>query len=110
MTTTRLEHDLLGDREVPHDALLGACIPCARSRIFPSPASASATRPDLIRALACIKQAAAAANHQLGLLDAPRAEAIIAACIEIRNGALHDQFVVDSDPRRRWHLDQYERQ
>ena len=54
----------------------------ARGREFSHYRPAHLRRPDLIRALACIKQAAAAANHQLGLLDAPRAEAIIAACIE----------------------------
>ncbi len=35
------------------------------------------------------------ANRELGLLDSERCDAIVAACIEIRNGALHDQFVVD---------------
>ena len=94
MTTTRLEHDLLGDREVPHDAYWGVHTLRAVEN-FPITGQRICDAPDLIRALACIKQAAAAANHQLGLLDAPRAEAIIAACIEIRNGALHDQFVVD---------------
>jgi aspartate ammonia-lyase len=42
-----------------------------------------------------VKQAAAITNCELGLLDAARADAIVAACIEIRGGALHDQFVVD---------------
>ena len=46
-------------------------------------------------ALACVKQAAAIANSELGLLDDERADAIVAACEEIRAGALHDQFVVD---------------
>ena len=36
--------------------------------------------PDLVSALAAIKQAAALANRDLGLLDAERADAIVAAC------------------------------
>src|SRR5262249_57822148 len=51
--------------------------------------------PDLIQALACVKQAAALANHELGLLDASRSAAIVKACEEIRSVSLHDQFVVD---------------
>ena len=42
-----------------------------------------------------VKQAAAAANHDLGLLDDERYGAIRTACEEIRAGALVDQFVVD---------------
>ena len=42
-----------------------------------------------------MKQAAAEANRQLGMLDPAIADAIIAACDEIRDGSLHDQFVVD---------------
>ncbi|TMH35141.1 MAG: aspartate ammonia-lyase [Betaproteobacteria bacterium] len=51
--------------------------------------------PDLIRALAAIKKAAALANHSLGLLDRDRCDAIVKACDEVRAGKLHDQFVVD---------------
>ena len=36
--------------------------------------------PDLVTALACIKEAAAETNHQLGLLDAARRDAIVTAC------------------------------
>ena len=91
---TRIEHDLLGDREVPPPPT-GACTRCAPSRTSRSAARPIATAPDLIDALAAIKQAAALANRDLGLLDADRAAAIVAACEEIRGGALHDQFVVD---------------
>ena len=34
-------------------------------------------------------------NQQLGLLDATRADAIVAACREVIDGQWHDQFVVD---------------
>jgi aspartate ammonia-lyase len=42
-----------------------------------------------------VKQAAAIANSELELLDEPRAVAIRLACEEIREGKLHDEFVVD---------------
>ena len=51
--------------------------------------------PELVRALALIKQAAALAHKELGQLDATRADAIVAACQEIAGGKLHDEFVVD---------------
>nr|MCU0257280.1 lyase family protein [Vicinamibacterales bacterium] len=51
--------------------------------------------PDLVNALAAVKQAAALANRELGLLSEAKAAAIVAACEEIRAGSLHDQFVVD---------------
>src|SRR5690606_4290858 len=41
------------------------------------------------------KEAAAEANHDLGLLKDDQHAAIVQACREIRDGELHDQFVVD---------------
>ncbi|CAO3409583.1 aspartate ammonia-lyase [Azospirillum largimobile] len=92
--TTRTEHDLLGDREVPADAYYGVHTLRAVEN-FPITGTPISHYPDLVRALAEIKMAAARANHELGLLGAERAEAIVAACREIRAGKLHDQFVVD---------------
>ena len=51
--------------------------------------------PALVNALACVKQAAAIANSELGLIDEKRAVAIRLACEEVREGKLHDEFVVD---------------
>src|SRR6185436_7373058 len=51
--------------------------------------------PELVNALACVKQAAALANNDLGMLDDARAQAIVQACQEIRDGALLEEFVVD---------------
>ncbi|CBS89896.1 aspartate ammonia-lyase [Azospirillum lipoferum] len=92
--TTRTEHDLLGDREVPADAYYGVHTLRAVEN-FPITGTPISHYPDLVRALAEIKMAAARANHELGLLGAEQAEAIVAACREIRAGKLHDQFVVD---------------
>jgi aspartate ammonia-lyase len=50
--------------------------------------------PDFIRAYACVKQAAARANLEIGALDEQRAVLIDRACEEIKTGMLHDQFVV----------------
>ncbi len=93
-TTHRTEHDLLGDREVPAHVYWGVHTLRATENfdITDTPIS---IYPDLIDALACIKQAAALSNHALGLLDQARCNAIVQACEEIRQGMLHDQFVVD---------------
>ncbi|MCP3018424.1 aspartate ammonia-lyase [Cupriavidus basilensis] len=92
--TFRTEHDLLGDREVPADAYYGVHTLRAVEN-FPITGTPISIYPELIKALACIKQAAALANHELGLLDEPRCDAIVAACAELLGGKLHDQFVVD---------------
>ena len=91
---TRVEHDLIGDRDVPIDVYWGVHTLRAVEN-FPITGTSIAIYPDLIAALACIKQSAAEANHDLGLLDAQRCDAIIAACRELRDGRLHAQFVVD---------------
>jgi aspartate ammonia-lyase len=90
----RYEHDLLGERTVPADAYYGVHTLRAVEN-FSITGTPISIYPDLIVALACAKQAAAMANRDLGLLDPAKAEAIVAACEEIRAGKLHEQFVVD---------------
>lgn len=90
----RVEHDLLGDHEVPDAAYYGVHTARALEN-FPITGTPIARYPELIVALACVKLAAARANHRLGLLSTERADAIVAACREIKSGKLHDQFVVD---------------
>jgi len=90
----RSEHDLLGDRAVPATAYYGVHTLRAVEN-FPITGTPIAIYPDLIRSLACIKQAAALANHELGLLDREKTDAIVKACEEIRAGKLHAEFVVD---------------
>jgi aspartate ammonia-lyase len=90
----RREHDLLGDMDIPDTAYWG--VHTARAvENFPISGLTIAHYPDLIIALASIKQAAARANRDLGALSPERADAIVQACKEIMGGALHDQFVVD---------------
>jgi aspartate ammonia-lyase len=91
---TRIEHDLLGDRAVPADAYFGVHTLRAVEN-FPITGVPISIYPDLVRALASIKEAAALTNHDLGMLDQARTGAIVAACQDIRGGRLHDQFVVD---------------
>ncbi|MFF8235063.1 aspartate ammonia-lyase [Streptomyces caelestis] len=92
--TTRVEHDLVGDKEVPADAYYGVHTVRAVEN-FTITGSTIAQFPDLITSLAAVKQAAARANRDLGLLPLDIAPAIIGACEEIGSGRLHEQFVVD---------------
>ena len=91
---TRTEHDLIGEREIPADVYWGVHTLRALEN-FPITGVQIGVSPYLVESIAAVKQAAAAANHDLGLLDDQRYEAISGACEEIRAGALHDQFVVD---------------
>jgi aspartate ammonia-lyase len=90
----RIEHDLIGDRAVPASAYYGVHTLRALEN-FPITGTAIAIYPDLVAALACVKQAAAIANSELGLLDEKRAVAIRLACEEVREGKLLEEFVVD---------------
>ena len=90
----RIEHDLLGAREVPAEAYYGVHTLRAVEN-FPITGAPISIYPDLIAALATVKQAAAVANRELGILSAVRCEAIVMACEELRAGRLHEHFVVD---------------
>ncbi|MEU7580833.1 aspartate ammonia-lyase [Streptomyces sp. NPDC041068] len=94
VSALRREHDLLGDRDVPADAYWGIHSLRATEN-FPITGIPISVYPQLIDALAAVKEAAARANEELGLLPKAKADAIAAACREIREGRLHDQFVVD---------------
>src|SRR6185312_6416599 len=91
---TRLEHDLLGEREVPDEALYGVQTLRAMEN-FPITGTALREFPALIEALAAVKEAAAVANSELGLLDQNVADLIIRAAQELRAGRHHEHFVVD---------------
>ena len=75
MNTTRIEHDLLGDREVPADRYFGVQTLRAVEN-FDITGIKIAHYPRLIKSLAYIKKAAALTNRELGLLDPTLAEAI----------------------------------
>ena len=91
---TRKEHDLLGDREVPHEYYYGIQTLRALEN-FNITGVPLNFFPPLIEALAIVKMAAAKTNYDLGLLEEKLADAIIQACREIMNGRYHYYFVVD---------------
>ncbi len=91
---TRIEHDLLGKREIPADALYG--IQTLRGvENFSISRFRLDQYPLFINGLAYTKWAAAEANYQLGLLTDQQYEGIVAACKDIIAGKYHDQFPVD---------------
>jgi aspartate ammonia-lyase len=90
----RREHDLLGERSVPMNAYYGVHTVRALEN-FAITGTPISIYPDLVVALACIKEAAALANNELGLLDDERMRAIAQACEDVRSGALLEEFVVD---------------
>ena len=91
---TRQERDSLGEMAVPHGAYYGIHTLRALEN-FPISRVPIGVLTDLIRAFALVKRAAASANRDLDLLEAPKAQAIIQACEEIEAGRWHEQFVVD---------------
>ena len=90
----RCEHDFLGEKDIPAAAYWGVHTARAVDN-FPISGQAVATMPELVRALAFVKKAAAQANAELGVIDPAQAAAIVRACDDLIAGALHEQFVVD---------------
>jgi aspartate ammonia-lyase len=92
-TRTRTETDSLGSLEIPADAYWG--IHTARAlENFPIAKRPISVYPDLVTALAMVKQASARANRDIGVLDRERAGLIDRACQLIIDGEYHDQFTV----------------
>ena len=94
MNNTRLEHDSLGEREVPAERYYGIQTLRALEN-FNITGIPISHYPRLLHSLAYIKKAAALANMELGLLPVDTGGAMVAACDEILAGALHGEFVVD---------------
>jgi aspartate ammonia-lyase len=89
---TRIEHDFLGDREVPADAYYGVQTLRGAENF---PITGLPIHPALIRAMAIVKKAAALANRDTGHLDARIANAIAKAADDVIAGKLNAQFIVD---------------
>ncbi|PCC52005.1 aspartate ammonia-lyase [Brevibacterium aurantiacum] len=92
-TPTRTETDSIGSLEIPAAAYWGVHTARAMEN-FPIARRPVSVYPDFVRAFACVKQAAARANLEIGALDEQRANLIDAACEEIKGGRLHDEFTV----------------
>ncbi len=88
----RVEHDALGEVQVPADALWQAQTQRAVENF---PISGRRVDTELVHAVAAIKAAAAPVNARLGAIDDDVAAAIVAAATEVRSGAHDDQFPVD---------------
>ncbi len=89
---TRIEKDLLGQKEVPADAYYGLQSVRAMENF---PISGLRMHPRMVEAVVMVKKAAALVNADLGLLKPEVSRAIAAAADEVLAGKLRDQFVVD---------------
>ena len=92
MADFRMEHDFLGEKEVPIDAYYG--VQTLRA-IENFPITGYRIHPTLIKCMAIVKKAAALANAKIGELDKTKAEAIAKAADDVIAGKLNDWFLVD---------------
>jgi fumarate hydratase class II len=88
----RIERDSMGELQVPADALWGAQ---TQRAVVNFPISRLRMPRPFIRALGLVKCAAAAANHELGLLGKAEAEAIAHAAQEVAGGRHDEHFPID---------------
>ena len=86
---TRIEHDTMGDVEVPADRLWGAQTQRSKRNFV---IGGDTFGRDIIWALGVVKKAAAQTNCSLGKLDRRRCEAICTAAHEVMAGELDDHF------------------
>jgi aspartate ammonia-lyase len=91
---TRIEHDLLGEKAVPADAYYGVQTARALENFHISGVELR-LYPNLVKALAMVKMAAARANFECGQFGEQIRSGIEQACQEIIAGRLHDQFRLD---------------
>ena len=92
MPDYRTEKDSLGEVRVPADALYGAQTQRAAENF---PISSLRFPRRFIQALGLVKQSAAEANRDLGLLDDEKAGAIIESAQRVIDGEVDAQFVLD---------------
>ena len=91
-TPTRIEHDSLGPRNVPADALYGA----QTSRSLENFHLSGTRLPiEIIHGMALLKLACARANARLGLLPAAKEQAIADACRAVLAGTHDREFPID---------------
>jgi fumarate hydratase class II len=88
--STRIEKDTLGEVHVPADKFWGAQTERSRNNFKIGPMGSMPM--EIVRAFAHLKRAAAWTNRELGVLEAAKTDLIAAACEEILQGKLDDQF------------------
>ncbi|SEW38560.1 aspartate ammonia-lyase [Chitinophaga arvensicola] len=90
----RIEHDFLGEKEIPHDVYYG--IQTLRAiENFHITGIPLKVEPIFVQALGYVKKGAAMANRDLGVLDKNIAEYIIKASDRVIAGEFDDQFLSD---------------
>ena len=89
----RIENDLIGSKEIPADAYYGIQTVRAAENFN---VSRQMVHPELIKALAVVKQAATETNLSLGLLSPDTGQAIYQAASEVAEGKLAEHFIVDA--------------
>jgi len=99
MTEFRTQRDSMGEVRLPAEAYFG---PQTQRAVDNFPVSGQTLPPELIHAMGLVKWAAAAANRDLSRLDSgsrpldeSQLDALLAACLEVADGRLDDQFPVD---------------
>ncbi len=93
MADFREEYDSIGMKEIPVNAYYGVQSLRAAENFK---ITGTKVHPEMIKAIAEIKKAAAIANNKVGVIDAKIADAIVQACEEILEGKLLEYFIVDS--------------
>ncbi|MBT2690973.1 aspartate ammonia-lyase [Bacillus sp. ISL-47] len=88
----RIEKDFLGSKEVPADAYYGVQTLRAVENF---PITGYRIHPELIKAMAMVKKAAAMANMEVKRLYSGIGDAIVQAADEMIEGKWHDQVIVD---------------
>lgn len=85
----RVEKDSMGEIQVPEERLWGAQ---TQRSIENFKIGGDRFPREMIRALGILKKSAAAANADLGILDAAKSKAIQSACDEVIEGQWDDEF------------------
>ncbi|TWP24008.1 aspartate ammonia-lyase [Apibacter muscae] len=94
MVMYRIENDLIGDLQVPVNAYYGVQTQRAVNNFHITGIKLS-QYPELIKALAYVKWAAAETNFELGVLDENIKDAIVKACKEVIEGKYNNEFPSD---------------
>ena len=91
---TRSEHDLLGDKDVPAEALFGVqTLRCIEN--FDISRNLLGDHPEFVKAFGIVKMGAILANHDLGLVSDEITDAVVAACKELMEGKHTEHFPID---------------
>ncbi|MFD1174219.1 class II fumarate hydratase [Oceanobacillus picturae] len=85
----RIEKDTIGEINVPADKFWGAQTQRSKQNF---PIGNEKMPTEIVKAFAILKMSAAKANHDLGLMEKEKAEAIAYAAQEVVDGNLNDHF------------------